>query len=373
MRRAALVVAGVALVLVGCDARDGDTDPAEEDAAAPSESVEEAIEPTAEAAENDSLDVAREFAVAICAEALEAESTLAARGVVRDAVATVDTDLSERELRSLINDECHRDIQALGSGPTVESAEPEGVPYELPDGIEFVFDEGGGAFEHAVISSITEVNEVFQNRFGIEVEEATIFVFTEIDGLRDAVTDFLNEPIEHLNIHEGIVAQAWPRSVGAYARNQLDGSPRRPGDHSLAHELFHVLQFQLAYPDAQLLPLAPPAWMAEGNAEYVADLVQMERGRMSQDEHERLIVACRGRDVSLAELAEPPGRTTRGVDYCLGRAATALLVDAAGERSLIEFWALRGEGAEWKDAFRSAFDMTVDEFYADFDDWNQQG
>ena len=368
MRRAALVVAGVALVLVGCDARDGVTDPAEEDVAAPSESVEEAIEPTAEAAENDSLDVAREFAVAICADALEAESTLAARGVVRDAIDTVETELSERELRNLINDECHRDIQALGSGPTVELAEPEGEPYELPDGIDFVFGEGAEHEREPVITTISDVDESFSVRFGISVTDATVLVFDDLDELEAAIVDALGVPANHLNITAEVYAQAFPRLVAIYIGHAAyDGSV---ADSMLAHEWFHVLQHQLVHPDGQLSGIRlDPRWMAEGNAVYIEVVLSEERGQSGIRDH--YVAQCEGEVISLADLEAQDDlaaiQRMEHREYCGGFLATELLVLNSGEKALIDYWRRLGHGEGWREAFAASFGISVGDFYDEFD------
>lgn len=248
-----------------------------------------------------------------------------------------------------------------------EEAKPKREPYQLPEGIEFVFDEGGGHDEGYIVRTITRANETFKESFGTEVTEATVFVFHDIDGLRAAVASFLNEPIEHLNVHEGIQGQAWPRAIGIYTGRE-DTS-----EHILSHELFHVLQFQLMYPQGDLRPLAPPAWLAEGGAEYASVVFFHKRfGTPKERLLQSRIGNCRGANVSLADLEEAPGRETRDYDYCLGIAAANMLAERAGDRSLAEFWELRGQGMQWRESFEEAFGLTTEEFYREFDAWNQE-
>ena len=358
-----------AVVFAACDSGEADTAPADTEAVAVQGAAEEPIEDPSR--EDQAADLAaaqaRELAAEICASALEEEYTLDARRVVSEAIREADTTLREGELRTLVNDQCHREIQALGSEGQVRSDISEARDaYELPEGIEFVFDEGAQQFEGMVRSRVRDANMVFKKQLGVEVEEATILVFADIDGLRTAATTLLDEPIEHLNIHEGVSAQAWAGLVGLYV-----GGSGAPSPHVVAHELFHVLQFQLMYPGGGLLPLAPPNWLSEGSADYVAALVRAELSGLPDLEAHIERESCRGANASLSELEEPPGRTPRVLDYCLGRAAAMLLASAAGEEALVEFWALRGQGEPWQVAFRNAFGMSVDEFYAEFDAWNQ--
>ena len=66
-----------------------------------------------------------DLAVEICEEALREEFALDARRVTGELVREADTDLSEGELRALVNDECHRAIQALGAPePSVPEFDP---------------------------------------------------------------------------------------------------------------------------------------------------------------------------------------------------------------------------------------------------------
>ena len=117
MRKIIGMATALTLLLVGCDTNaSGD---AEEDGT-------EASSTTVDADERDQL-----LAAEICEQALEEDYTLAARGVVRERVTSADTALSEGELRSMVDEECFTEIQALGSASAAEARGDE-APAEQP-------------------------------------------------------------------------------------------------------------------------------------------------------------------------------------------------------------------------------------------------
>lgn len=255
--------------------------------------------------------------------------------------------------------------EEVGDEPAVaEESVAEVEPYELPEGVTFVYDDGARIHLASVERWVTEANEQFLEIFGAEVTEATIFIFADIEGLQRAVTQFLNTRLEYLNLHGGTPAQAWPRSLGFYTAHQA------PGDTLIIHELFHVLQHQLAHPDGSLLPLIP-TWMAEGQADYATVVVREALGRPTS---RAMYGDCRGQDTSLAELEDDHlASAQNSLRYCYGFNATELLVEGSGTDSIIEYWAMQGQGEPWKEAFHNTFGRTIEEFYDEFDEWNAEG
>ena len=92
----------------------------------------EDAEPAAVADDSEPFsDDGADLAAAICQEALQEELTLDARGVIRRLVSQADTSLSDGELRRLVDEQCHREVQALGRAPLPELPEPE--PETVPE------------------------------------------------------------------------------------------------------------------------------------------------------------------------------------------------------------------------------------------------
>lgn len=231
--------------------------------------------------------------------------------------------------------------------------------YELPEGIRFDVDSGGARHRGEIEAVLTVANQAFGEIFGAEVTEATVFIYDDLEGQREAVSSFFGVNPSHLNF--GPRAQAWPRAAGFYTGRMT------VGQHVIVHELFHVLQAQMAHPDGELLPLIP-SWISEGGAEYAAFTVREESPQLSGPNTDPG-AGCRGLEQNLAEL-EPD--VVGGQVYCHGLNAVRLLVDESGNASMLEFWERQGAGEPWREAFQNTFGKTVEEFYTEFDEWNTQ-
>lgn len=127
------------------------------------------------------------------------------------------------------------------------------------------------------------------------------------------------------------------------------------GRVDLAHEYFHVLQYEWAGP----LRRQAPGWLVEGAAIWA--------GRMVFDEPAPSFGLSQvgTNELNLTSRAHP-----QDYDHALGTAATALLARRAGSQSLVEFWRELGWqarlGGSWESAFAQAFGLTIAEFEREF-------
>ena len=143
---------------------------------------------------------------------------------------------------------------------------------------------------------------------------------------------------------------------------------RCAGRYTLTHEVFHKLQEQLRNGGS-----LEPAWMLEGTANWAHSTHGMlDRHRL----YTAVLRELRQRAAQGPVLESAEGQH-RAWAYSLGHLATLSLVEAAGIDGPIEFYRLlapTGTGAgnrwpslsPWRDAFVSAFGVTVDDFYSSF-------
>lgn len=145
----------------------------------------------------------------------------------------------------------------------------------------------------------------------------------------------------------------------------------------IAHELFHTQQYALTGDRAANYVSDPigtttmgPNWLIEGAAEYV--------GYSLAEKLEFMTIAARyAPDLQRARNWESNGafplseyetkqQAGRPFFWDVGRVGVQALVARTGIESLPIFWREMGTGADWKDAFKTAFAVDVGAFYDEF-------
>jgi hypothetical protein len=134
----------------------------------------------------------------------------------------------------------------------------------------------------------------------------------------------------------------------------------------LLHELFHVLQYQLAgnvgrdcCPE-NATPRIGPIWLMESGANYAHQLLSGElRGYLSWAEQN----APAPSGQLLRDLEGRRGMDQARLGYDTGAIAVDVLVGQVGISRLVDFYASIGATQDWRTAFRDTFGMTVEQFY----------
>ena len=393
--RAAGPVAGVGLaaVLLACNA---DTPPDTDEAIGE-------VEPDVDSGTTDEVDITEHaerqdhgseddkgqtLAITICEEALQQDYTLDARAVVSALVREADTDLTERELRGLVNDLCHRDIQALGTGSPPEP-EPEDEPTPALD-IQFVTGTGvtEGARE-AVAEGLAHAAVFVEDLTGHRTEDFTVFLYTDREELLDRWMSHRGRPA-HLRDRE---RERWTTPGGRAGDGFIfwldsdyltEASPDiSPGaQRLLTHEYVHVVQHRHGPSGPRVgdhaVPRIGPVWLTEGVAEYLArrHFAAVLTPRHEEDPYDRVFRM----QAEVAGSVEGELRTleTRagveqsfpytGHTYALSSIAAQQLAQHAGEAALLDYYAALGETGNWRSSFESTFGLTIEEFYEKFDD-----
>ena len=200
----------------------------------------------------------------------------------------------------------------------------------------FVFTEDVPTGERqAVLESLERARAVFAERFG---------VYT---------TDF--------EVRVGVDGCTGGNSV-ALARG-CASAPR-----VVAHEYFHVLQSHTAQGARE------PTWLEEGSARY-AEMVYLgvvdpssTVGESLQGMRQSALSRPGNSTGALASFETYEGfHKTRRSNHGLGFLAADWLASHAGERALIEYYRLRTSIETWESAFESAFGISVEHFYEQFE------
>lgn len=164
----------------------------------------------------------------------------------------------------------------------------------------------------------------------------------------------------------GMIAFDWSNVNWSYGAGQ--------NQKILAHELFHVLQYQLdrlvnngATPSNQVRA-SGPVWLDEGSAEMVGYHVAADRRLLSyQSALADQIDRAKQISTPLSSLQTYAEQNIPNV-YSLFHIAADHLVTVApgGIPALATYYAAIGNGVAWPDAFKQAFGMSVQEYYDNF-------
>lgn len=137
------------------------------------------------------------------------------------------------------------------------------------------------------------------------------------------------------------------------------------------HEYYHLVQMSLSRENFGHAPL----WLREGSAEYTAFRMLDRIGKYKYSN-------ARTRKLGPAITAFKNGSTLRVLEgmngrfldtYTLGFFAVEMLAAKSGEASTTKFWTRLGTNGSWQQAFQQTFGLSVDAFYAQFDDWAKKG
>ena len=217
-------------------------------------------------------------------------------------------------------------------------------------------DDNGGGLRIRFHGAVTEgrADELRAEARRVAAFYAERFGITVLDVVIHASAD--------LETHTGVVHGTGAVGSGRYPCLAVPGviflqmdedcaSPERLGG-MLAHEYFHALQFSLARGEeaSDLGPL----WLTEGTATWMLDTYTGGSGPTTFDAPTVLYES----EITLANAESGP----LDVDlYTLGWLTARELVESAGEESLIDYYRLLPERDGWRDAFRDAFGMSVEE------------
>ena len=231
----------------------------------------------------------------------------------------------------------------------------------------------------------------FSDQHGVEATGFTVLVGDTAEALAPNFRDVTGYDLSEFHVPAGL-SGPFSQLPDPFVATADDGSPvliliygsnvfDRLKD-SIAHEYFHMLQDELLAPRYQTSDVEP-YWLVEGTAQYADHAYSQSRpGRrpflgdrytpyedlgesMSRSES----ITPRHLESIATESAFRDGSVHPILAYSLAFAGADLLVEIAGEDSVVEFWKILQQRPTWQQAFEEAFGMGIEDFYDSFAEW----
>ena len=259
------------------------------------------------------------------------------------------------------------------------------VNWLQPTGVMPAIEFPGGAsnrLQEELLQDLQTVLDFFATNFGVQADpsDRKILVVKDVDSLVDYYKTEAVGDHEFDEEQEASLRALWNRAGGwageemvvkqeAWSSSRTRGIAN--GRYVLTHEYFHWLQHQLPSSSA-----GSATWLVEGTARWAQEAHEIEDQRVMRSGLRSSDRKTAGGGPSL-ESTESGNGTWQ---YLLGSLATEMLAERAGVDSPLEFYralAQRRTGPHlrwqsnpgWQDVFSETFGLTVDEFYAEFSEW----
>lgn len=221
-----------------------------------------------------------------------------------------------------------------------------------------------------------------QELLGAQLHEVSVFVSTDPAWLAQHACDFYgyggNCVAQKTSDYAGGAAEGGPRALFLdWSTGEWNRSPSTEKQKTIAHELFHVFQYQLddlvgdgSTPFDQVRA-SGPVWLHEGSAEVVGYRVLGDR-HLGYSTYPNLLLTEKSRakpvQTPLDQLLTVAQDRAAGGPYPLYMVAVDHLVSLApdGLKSLAEYYRALAAGSPWAEAFATAFGLSVDAFSANF-------
>lgn len=247
---------------------------------------------------------------------------------------------------------------------------------------EFIFgDSVSHKFRVDVSKALLKDFSTLKTEFGLEVPlTITVVVASSAEETMRLVSkhytlelaDFQKKASEICSTKNGFSAAAPPMMI-VICRNgtmEVDQNIARWWfENTLAHELFHQIQYELAgwknlaAGFNAVLESNGPVWMSEGTAEIIGVRTSDHWTEPAFRKYSWEFLGATAPNLALLEREDAFGRYRRQI-YVGGRLSVYRLIDAHGLKSIISFYENLGLAGSWKVAFRRTFGLSVKEFYA---------
>jgi hypothetical protein len=223
--------------------------------------------------------------------------------------------------------------------------------------------------------------------------DATVYVFRNLDAMYAAYARARGWSLEYARWHmieNPVTAEASPRSIFVNLANITeDDFPVSRFVGMGAHELFHIYQYGLGsltefdidlsdigVDSRYIVRSTGPTWLMEGAAIFQSLRARNKAGLYPTYEQRRegwYVPQARSVDTPLDEMETSAGLSAGSGGYPYGTMATELLASRAGEKALLSYWSVMGPETPWREAFQTAFGMTIEEFYVLFEEHRAAG
>lgn len=197
---------------------------------------------------------------------------------------------------------------------------------------------------------VRDVQAFFARRYGAVTSEVTFYLASDRESLEDSYSRVRGDT-------------PFPGFCADYGSQVAFIATYRC--LPIAHEYFHAIQDKLsggAY-------VQGPTWTYEGSAFYTDLQHRYSNGQASLLPGQRFTWATLGPEVTLETEV-----TLSSYEYSilLGNHAFEWLAGEAGEKAIIDYFALLKTSGAWEEAFHGAFGLTVDDFHARFEEHRRE-
>lgn len=237
-------------------------------------------------------------------------------------------------------------------------------------------------------AGIATVDAYFRDVFGSALAEpGTIYVSSDANWLADAYVAHLKQgqgirrgKLEWFEgCHGGEAGYGFMfmcAKSDVYSSDWFGAGRAAQRSFALAHEYFHMLQYERAYgrlegccSGSNTLQMLGPQWLVEGAAEYIAFRLLGDSGKMNfkreLDWHTQKAAEV---NATLEQMQTREGYYAEPLASSAGMIGAHLLAETAGLAALARFYEEIGRTKDWKAAFETAFGMTPEAFSAIYED-----
>ena len=265
--------------------------------------------------------------------------------------------------------EAHR---AAGFPETeIRKTPPAPIPVVTPAPIPYIAWEVGDGVSQSdlrVVMSGARIMHNYVERIGLPAIDGALrfYVYDDLDALTEAYARVTGSEVRW---QDGWSVLAWDDWTFLYASHAWYASLEY-GENQLA---FLAKLLHKAYQNKLAQERKGAAWLSEGSAEFAArralslDLWfdPVNHWQYRSDRY-RIARGAKRVDTPLRDMEsweDFPG----GDAYSYSMMAAELLASRAGEGAILRYYALLTRETDWRDAFESAFGLTVDDFYVLFE------
>jgi hypothetical protein len=213
------------------------------------------------------------------------------------------------------------------------------------------------AQQEFVKKSLDSGDTFFHNTLGRDVEAFTVYVDADRESLAQRFASVEGWSVDSARTFwQTTVAAAGQRRmwVSLGSQNWIE-TPDFGRTKILVHELFHLLQQQLAGACMYIGYVAVAA----------AGLYRLEDVRSSWISFTRQV------PTPLSAMETSNGFYPARYPYSVGPLAVDFLVGKASPRELVDYYSAIGGGVPWRSAFAAAFGKSVDSFYGEFETYRR--
>jgi hypothetical protein len=258
----------------------------------------------------------------------------------------------------------------------INTSTPTITPTPLP--ITFRYEENVPAHGRRLQEQAANKAYAYFSQY-VELGQITVYTFYDIDLIMDEAypSIFADGNITKTQLREG-----WPTAGGTAAEDKVLINPNHINwsdsgcykPKNVGHEIFHIAQARLLR--NRLRPDVinyGPEWLKEGSAEVMGHLIADGiDGCSYQDRVDYWIENISDKDVSLQSV-EGGNFDSKSWFWSTAPLAVYQLVKSApnGEESLFQYYSEIGNGNNWRDAFTSAFGLSIEDFYVQFEAYHE--